>query len=112
MPCAAGLLALGLKPGDRIGIWSPNNIEWVIAQFATAKAGLILVNVNPAYRKAELGYTLRKVACKALILASAFKSSNYIAMLQEIAPGISDSRPGAIGAFGVTCPQVTDRDRR
>lgn len=93
---AAGLLALDLKPGDRIGIWSPNNIEWVIAQFATAKAGLILVNINPAYRKAELSYTLQKVACKALILASAFKSSNYIAMLQEIAPEISNSKPGKL----------------
>ncbi|HEY5775850.1 MAG TPA: AMP-binding protein, partial [Xanthomonadales bacterium] len=63
---AAGLLALDLQRGDRIGIWSPNNIEWVIAQFATAKAGLILVNINPAYRKAELIYTLNKVDCKAL----------------------------------------------
>ena len=71
---AAGLLALDLQPGDRVGIWSPNNIEWLITQFATAKAGLILVNINPAYRKAELSYTLTKVACKALILASEFKS--------------------------------------
>ena len=52
---AAGLLALGLKPGDRIGIWSPNNAEWVVTQFATAKAGLILVNINPAYRLARAG---------------------------------------------------------
>ena len=57
---AAGLLALDLEVGDRIGIWSPNNIEWVIAQFATARAGLVLVNINPAYRKAELRYTLEK----------------------------------------------------
>ena len=93
---AAGLLALDLKVGDRIGIWSPNNIEWVIAQFASAKAGLILVNINPAYRKAELSYTLQKVGCKALILASAFKSSNYIGMLLDIAPGISDSQAGQL----------------
>src|SRR5262245_36191561 len=60
---AAGLLALGLEPGDRVGIWSPNNAEWVLTQFATAKAGLILVNVNPAYRRAEIEYALNKVAC-------------------------------------------------
>jgi fatty-acyl-CoA synthase len=93
---AAGLLALGLEPGDRIGIWSPNNIEWVIAQFATAKAGLIMVNINPAYRKGELSYTLKKVGCKALILAPEFKSSNYIAMLRDIAPAIADSESGKL----------------
>ena len=93
---AAGLLALGLERGDRIGIWSPNNIEWVIAQFATAKAGLVLVNINPAYRKAELIYTLNKVACKALILAREFKSSNYVGVLRDIAPAINTSRPGQL----------------
>jgi fatty-acyl-CoA synthase len=93
---AAGLLSLDLQAGDRIGIWSPNNIEWLITQFATAKAGLILVNINPAYRKAELSYTLEKVACKALILASAFKSSNYIGMLHDIAPAIKTSRAGQL----------------
>jgi len=93
---AAGLLALDLQPGDRVGIWSPNNIEWLISQFATARAGLILVNINPAYRKAELGYTLTKVACKALILASEFKSSDYIGMLNDIAPGIEKSGNGSL----------------
>ncbi len=93
---AAGLLALDLQPGDRIGIWSPNNIEWVIAQFATAKAGLILVNINPAYRKAELTYTLQKVACRALIMASRFKTSNYVDMLLDIAPSISAGTPGEL----------------
>jgi len=93
---AAGLLALDLEPGDRVGIWSPNNAEWVIAQFATAKAGLILVNVNPAYRKGELSYTLKKVACKALILAREFKSSNYVGMLHEIAPAIDNSGNGKL----------------
>ncbi len=93
---AAGLLALDLQPGDRIGIWSPNNIEWLITQFATAKAGLILVNINPAYRKAELTYTLNKVGCKALILASHFKSSDYVAMLREIAPAIDHSECGRL----------------
>ena len=64
---AAGLLALGLERGDRVGIWSPNNAEWVVTQFATAKAGIILVNVNPAYRLTELEYAINKVGCKALI---------------------------------------------
>ena len=63
---AAGLVALGFERGDRIGIWSPNNIEWVVTQFATAKAGLILVNVNPAYRIGELEYALNKVECKGI----------------------------------------------
>lgn len=80
---ADGLLAAGLAPGDRVGIWSPNNAEWVIAQFATAKAGLILVNINPAYRIAELEYALRKVECKALITAMRFKSSNYLEMVKS-----------------------------
>src|SRR6202789_1337851 len=64
---ATGLIALGLKPGDRVGLWSPNRIEWVLTQYATAKAGLILVNINPGYRAAELEYALNKVACRALI---------------------------------------------
>jgi fatty-acyl-CoA synthase len=93
---AAGLLALDLAPGDRIGIWSPNNIEWVIAQFASAKAGLVLVNINPAYRKAELAYTLNKVGCKTLILASEFKSSDYIAMLRDIAPLLEEAQSGQL----------------
>ena len=93
---AAGLLSLDLQAGDRVGIWSPNNIEWLITQFATAKAGLILVNINPAYRKAELSYTLKKVDCKALILASAFKHSDYVAMLRDIAPAIETSQAGRL----------------
>jgi fatty-acyl-CoA synthase len=93
---AAGLLALGLEPGDRIGIWSPNNSEWVVTQFATAKAGLILVNINPAYRITELEYALNKVSCKALITAAAFKTSDYLAMLREIAPEIDACDAGAL----------------
>jgi fatty-acyl-CoA synthase len=81
---AAGLLGLGLRPGDRVGIWSPNCAEWVLTQFATARAGLILVNINPAYRRAELEYVLGKVGCAALILAPVFKSSDYIAMVQDV----------------------------
>jgi len=81
---AAGLLGLGLQPGERVGIWSPNNIEWIVAQFATAKAGLVLVNINPACRKAELLHVLRTAGCRALILKDRFKSSDYVRMLGEI----------------------------
>src|SRR5678816_2993405 len=84
---AAGLIALGLEPGDRVGIWSPNNAEWVVTQLATAKAGLILVNINPAYRLAEADYALNKVECKALITASQFKTSDYVGMLNELSSG-------------------------
>jgi fatty-acyl-CoA synthase len=95
---AAGLLTLGLEPGDRIGIWSPNNSEWVLTQFATAKAGLILVNVNPAYRAVELEYALAKVGCKALILADRFKNSDYVGTLREIAPELAQAEPGRLQA--------------
>jgi fatty-acyl-CoA synthase len=91
---AAGLLSYGLRPGDRVGIWSPNRAEWVVTQFATAKAGLILVNINPAYRPAELQYVLRKVGCRALVTATAFKSSDYLGMLTSIAPDLPDGTPG------------------
>ena len=95
---AAGLVSLGLQPGDRVGIWSPNNSEWVVTQYATAKAGIILVNINPAYRIAELEYAINKVGCKALILAESFKSSNYIAMVEELVPEISKSKSGEINS--------------
>jgi fatty-acyl-CoA synthase len=95
---AAGLLALGLAPGDRIGIWSPNNAEWVITQFATAKAGLILVNINPAYRTYELEYALNKVGCSALITAERFKSSDYLGTLRELMPEIEGAAPGEVRA--------------
>ena len=95
---AAGLLTLDLQPGDRIGIWSPNNAEWVITQFATAKAGLILVNINPAYRVFELEYVLNKVQCKALITARSFKSSHYLEMLAELAPELKHTSPGQLHA--------------
>src|SRR5579863_2324240 len=93
---AAGLLTLGLQPGERIGIWSPNNSEWVLTQFATAKAGLILVNINPSYRVAELEYALNKVGCKALILAERFKTSDYVGMLRELAPELKRAAPGKL----------------
>ncbi len=95
---ASGLIALGLQPGDRVGIWSPNNAEWLIAQLATAKAGLILVNINPAYRVFELEYVLNKVDARALILASQFKSSDYVAMVRELAPEMDGCEPGKLRA--------------
>ena len=81
---AAGLIALGLEPGDRVGIWSPNNAEWVLTQFATAKAGLILVNINPAYRLVEVEHALRKSGCTALITATQFKNSDYLGMIRPL----------------------------
>ena len=95
---AAGLLALGLKKGERIGIWSPNRWEWVVTQFATARIGLILVNINPAYRLAELEYALNKVDCKALISAVRFKSSDYLGMIRTLAPELDGCAPGALKA--------------
>jgi fatty-acyl-CoA synthase len=95
---AGGLLALGLKAGDRVGIWSPNRSEWVVTQFATAQIGVILVNVNPAYRLSELEYALNKVQVKALILAEKFKTSDYIGMVQTLAPELETSEPGRIHA--------------
>ena len=95
---AAGLLSLGLVPGDRVGIWAPNCAEWLITQYATAKAGLIQVNINPAYGQAELEYALNKVGCKALITAEKFKNSAYIAMLQTLAPELNRAAPGNLQA--------------
>ncbi len=95
---AAGLLALGLEPGQRIGIWSQNNAEWAITQFATAKAGLILVNINPAYRVSELEYALNKVQCTALVISPAFKTSDYVAMIRDLAPEIDTAAPGQLQA--------------
>ena len=91
---ACGLLSLGLIKGDRVGIWSPNRYEWLLTQFATARIGLILVNINPAYRLSELEYALNKVQCKAIISAESFKTSNYIKMLKELAPELNDCKAG------------------
>lgn len=93
---AAGLLSIGLEPGDRIGIWAPNCAEWVLTQFATAKAGLILVNINPAYRRSELAYALEKVECRALVLAPALKTSDYLAILGDLVPELAGATPGAL----------------
>jgi len=116
---AAGLLRLGLQPGDRVGIWSQNCAEWVLTQFATAKAGLVLVNINPAYRADELAYSLQKVGCSALILSPRWKKSDYRALLREAAPGPSLRHVILIGTeqddtmipFDALMVDVTDEDR-
>ena len=95
---ASALLGLGLAPGDRVGIWSHNNAEWVLMQLATAQVGLILVNINPAYRTAEVEYALNKVDCKALVTMAQFKTSDYLGMLRELAPEMNGSAPGALHA--------------
>ncbi|CAM9692626.1 unnamed protein product [Bubo scandiacus] len=93
---AAGLLALGLKKGDRLGMWGPNKYEWVLMQFATAQAGIILVSVNPAYQALELEFVLRKVGCKALVFPTQFKTQKYYDILKQSCPEIEKSSPGGI----------------
>ncbi|HZU39671.1 MAG TPA: AMP-binding protein [Solirubrobacteraceae bacterium] len=83
---ARALVAAGLRPGDRMGIWSPNCAEWLLVQYASAKAGVILVNVNPAYRTSELEYVLRQSGCRLLVSAREFKTSDYTAMVAEVTP--------------------------
>ena len=95
---AAKLIGLGLQSGDRIGIWSPNCAEWTLTQFAAAKAGLILVTINPAYRRSEVEYTLNKVGVKALVAAESFKTSDYVAMIEDLAPEAAACAPGALSA--------------
>jgi fatty-acyl-CoA synthase len=95
---AAGLVALGLQPGERIGIWSQNRAEWIVTMLAAAQAGLILVNVNPAYRLSELEYALNKVECAALVTATKFKTSDYIGMVQALAPELAACAPGELRA--------------
>ncbi|XP_056626526.1 medium-chain acyl-CoA ligase ACSF2, mitochondrial [Triplophysa dalaica] len=93
---AAGLLAVGLKKGDRLGIWGPNIYEWVLMQFATAKAGIILVSVNPAYRLQEAEYALRKVQCNAIVCPTQFKTQMYCEMLRQLCPEMEKASPGGI----------------
>jgi len=93
---AAGFLAIGIEVGDRVGIWSPNRIEWVLTQFATAKIGAIMVCINPAYRLYELEFALNKSGCKAIVSAESFKSSMYLEMLLELAPELQKCAPGKL----------------
>ena len=95
---ATGLLALGIRTGDRVGIWGPNSYEWAVVQYATARIGAIMVCINPAYRLYELEYALNKVECRALITAEQFKNSDYLKMLQDLAPELSSRAPGKLKA--------------
>ncbi|MGF6691492.1 fatty-acyl-CoA synthase [Metapseudomonas resinovorans] len=93
---ARALLALGLNSGDRLGIWAPNCAEWCITQFASAKIGAILVNINPAYRSSELEYALKQSGCRWVICADAFKTSDYHAMLLGLVPELAAAEPGSL----------------
>jgi fatty-acyl-CoA synthase len=93
---ARGMIACGLEPGERIGIWSPNCAEWILTMFGAARAGLVLVNLNPAYRNSELEFSLRLVGCRALVFAPAFKTSDYAAMLKSLIPELSTAAPGRL----------------
>lgn len=95
---ATGFLALGIEPGDRVGIWGPNSYEWVMVQLATAKIGAIMVCINPAYRLYELEFALNKVECKVVVAAEAFKTSDYLGMLSALAPELAASDPGKLKA--------------
>ena len=109
---AAGFLALGLERGARIGIWSPNRPEWTLTQFATAKAGLILVNINPAYRLSELEYALTKVGCAALVTATAFKTTDYIGDAEHAGAGAGHGRAGRAARGAAAAAAHGDPDRR
>nr|XP_033500240.1 medium-chain acyl-CoA ligase ACSF2, mitochondrial-like isoform X3 [Epinephelus lanceolatus] len=93
---AAGLLALGLKRGDRLGVWGPNTYEWILFQYASAKAGIIMVSLNPAYQVKEVEFTLKKVQCKAVVCPSHFKTQNFCEMLRELCPEIDTEPTGTI----------------
>ena len=106
---ASGLMALGLQVGDRVGIWSPNRLEWLVTQFATARAGLVLVNINPAYRVTELEYALNLSGCRALITAEHLKSSRYLEMLQRLAPELATCQAGALQSTRLPSLQMVIR---
>jgi len=93
---ARALMAVGLSKGDRIGIWSPNNVEWLMTQYASAKVGAILVTINPAYRVHELDYVLKQSGCKALVLQNQFKTSDYEAMTLSLCPELDHSAVGKL----------------
>ncbi|KAM6164339.1 medium-chain acyl-CoA ligase ACSF2, mitochondrial [Rhynchocyon petersi] len=93
---ASGFLSIGLCKGDRLGMWGPNSYAWVLVQLATAKAGIILVSVNPAYQALELEYALKKVGCKALVFPKQFKTQNYYNILKQICPELEAAQPGAL----------------
>jgi fatty-acyl-CoA synthase len=96
-PLARGLLGCGFNRGERIGIWSTNNIEWLLLQLATARIGAILVNINPAYRPGELAYALQRSEVNGLFIIPGFRGSDYVTMLTELIPELKDSKPADIG---------------
>src|SRR5437763_6971557 len=93
---ARGLLARGVKKGDRVGIWSPNRAEWVVTQYATARIGAILVNINPAYKTAELSYALQQSGTTLLLLAKAFRTADYVGMLREVRDQLPELRQALV----------------
>ncbi|MDP9044008.1 MAG: AMP-binding protein [Pseudomonadota bacterium] len=106
---ASGLSALGLQRGERLGIWSPNRVEWLVTQFATARLGVVLVNINPAYRLTELDYALNASGCRALVLAERLRGSMYLDMLQTLAPELSHCEPGALASSRLPSLQMVIR---
>ena len=96
--CARALMACGLVKGDRVGIWAPNCAEWTVLQLATAKAGIVLVNINPSYRKHEVQYALNQSGCKMLVLSERFKYSHYTQMISELAPELAQSTFGQLAS--------------
>jgi fatty-acyl-CoA synthase len=96
--CARALIAVGVEKGQRVGIWAPNCAEWTITQFATAKLGAILVNINPSYRLNEVQYALKQSGCTWLVTAPRFKTSDYTGMIHELTPELAGSRPGALAS--------------
>src|SRR5581483_2232873 len=94
--CARAMLHLGIAKGQRVGIWSPNRAEWCITQFATSKIGAVLVNINPSYRLHELEYVLNQSGCGTIVIASAFKTSNYTEMLNSLAPELAHCEIGKL----------------
>lgn len=96
---AKAFIKLGIARGDRVAIWSPNHYEWVVAQYATARIGAVLVNVNPAYRTHEFEYVLRASRAKALLLVESYKSSNYVEMLYEVCPEVRAAEPGRVESW-------------
>ena len=106
---AAGLASLGLQAGDRVGIWSPNRVEWLVTQFATARIGVVLVNINPAYRLHELEYALNASGCRAIVSAERLRTSEYLDMLQALAPELANCEPGKLVAKRLPSLQLVIR---
>ena len=95
---AKSLIGIGLHRGDRVGIWATNCYEWILTQYATGMAGLILVNINPAYKTHELEYSLNKVECKAIIMSESNKNQNYLKMIHSMAPELDHCQVGQLNA--------------